>query len=130
MKVYLTSISYSVPFGIQDPRELREKISIDLNNVLEASNEFKSKYADSDLLMPIVFHPDTKKLKVLGPSKEKRLVIYNIWLPIRVIKKSDNWKLEYLKFLKEGIFQILLKYNMLSKSVIACFDEVEIALSA
>ena len=78
--------------------------------------------------IPIVIHPDTKKLKVLGPSKETRLVIYTIWLPIREIQKSDNWKLAYFKFLKEGIFKILLEYNMLSNSVIVCFDEVEIVL--
>lgn len=53
----------------------------------------------------------TKELEIKGPEADEELVEYFIWLPYKAIKDSDNYRIAYINYLKEGILKVLRKYN-------------------
>jgi hypothetical protein len=107
----ITPVIYNIPFCFPNPKEMRAFLLEELKQIVKPSEKFIAKHGGSQLTFAAVLERKTIELKVLGPSTGDDLVFYTIWLPYKKIKYSDNYKLEYLNSLEEGMMQIFKKYD-------------------
>lgn len=125
LEISLTPVFYPIPFSFKDPKDLRANLVDSLREIIKPSNFFTAKYGNADLTFILVLERKTKELKVLGPTSGNELVDYTIWLPYKRIKNSANYKVEYLKVLKEGMLPIFKKYKFEISSIEKVFSELE-----
>jgi len=110
MNFGITSVRYSIPFAFKDPKDIRNQVSSMIKERVLVSEKFKKKYGSARLAIIVVLKKETKELSVHGPTADKDLVDYAVWLPYRKIKQSENYRIEYLKFLIKGICIVFEKY--------------------
>lgn len=121
----MTPVTFSIPFSFKDPKELRLELLNGLNRVVKPSRKFIEKHGESELAFLVVLERKTEELKILGPSTGDDLVDYTFWLPYKRIKQSENYRLEYLKVLREGLMVIFNKYDFNLEEIEKVFDELD-----
>lgn len=125
MKLFINSVKFSIPFMFPDPEDLRREIQDRISLVIQESSEFNSKHGKADLAFIIVLDKKTEDLEVKGPTVDKELVDYAIWLPYKKIKLSENYRIAYLNYLKSGILKVLAKYDFELGHVKEVFSLIE-----
>lgn len=112
MRISCSTVTYNIPFAFKDPKDIRDEVFRLLQQTIESSTSFKERHGDSDLMIFIALDRKPDLLEVRGPSTGNNLVDYTIWLPYKRIKQCQNYELEYLEALIEGLRIIFSKYSM------------------
>ena len=59
----------------------------------------------------IVLDRKTKDLEIKGPTIDEELVDFVLWLHYKEIKSSSNYRMSYLRYIKEGMLEVLSRYD-------------------
>lgn len=111
MRITLSSVRFNAPFMFADPEDLRKDLLDMLATSWESTTEFQEKFGQADLDFIIVVDKNNNELKIKGPTKDSELVDFAIWLPYKKIKNSENYRLAYLDYVKQGVIKVLEKYK-------------------
>lgn len=125
MKFSIHSVIGKIPFSFPDPKDLRNKLSLEIRKELVPSSKFIDKYNNANLAFIIVLEKRTKELEIKGPSVDNELVDYAIWLPYNKIKKSKNYRLAYLENLESSFLEIFKKYDFDIEGVNEIFNSMK-----
>lgn len=111
MYISISSIKFSIPFMFPDPEDLRQALHQMLSREWDSPETFKRKYGRANLDFMIVLDRKTKDLEIKGPTIDEELVDFVLWLPYKEIKSSSNYRMSYLRYIKEGMLEVLSRYD-------------------
>ncbi len=77
----------------------------------ESPEKFQKKHGNASLDFIIVLNRKTVDLEIKGPTADKELVDYAIWLPNKKINSSSNSRLSYISYIEEGMKKVLSLYG-------------------
>ncbi|MBV6427454.1 MAG: hypothetical protein KIPDCIKN_01972 [Haliscomenobacter sp.] len=111
MRITIANVKFNIPFMFKDPEDIRNELRSMLDVDWVSPKKFQDKFGSANLSFVLVLERKTENLEVKGPTADKELVDFAIWLPYKKINSSNNYRLSYISHIEEGMKKILSMYG-------------------
>ncbi len=111
MRITIATVTYNIPFMFADPKDIRHELQQMLAIDWERPEKFHRRHGNTNLCFIIILNRETVELEIKGPTTDKKLIDFAIWLPYKKINSSNNYRLSYISYIEEGMRKVLSKYE-------------------